>query len=146
MPSGKRASLREGPLADLFRKTTEDAATPHESEQSAAPPPSSAPPEQRPGPPVPERPQEPMFGDERHVLSPQERLRQAFSSDIPENFMERSTPAPLAVPEPDPFARPDRLAEAFAPAPATGHPVIRVIGVGGAGVNAVNRDPVTTIR
>ena len=33
MPTGKRASMREGPLADLFRKTAED--TPRPPEPSA---------------------------------------------------------------------------------------------------------------
>jgi cell division protein FtsZ len=144
MPSGKRASLREGPLADLFRKTT------REGEEDAPPaaPPREEPTQrveapvvrdEHPGPPVPTERQEPLIEEERHVLSPQERLRQAFSSDIPESLMERPTPR-VAVPEPDPFARPERLAEAYsAPQPVTGSPVIRVVGVGGAGVNAVNR-------
>ena len=44
MPTGKRASMREGPLADLFRKTAED----------TTPPPSQ--PEPRAGGPRPPRP------------------------------------------------------------------------------------------
>jgi len=130
MPTGKRASMREGPLAALFRKTTEDSPAPgadrpaereHEPESAAPPSPSVE---------VPE---------ERHIPSPQERLRHAFSSDIPESLLERpAPPAPLRH-EPDPFARPERIADAFAPAAPVGAPVIRVVGVGGAGVNAVNR-------
>jgi cell division protein FtsZ len=145
MPSGKRASLREGPLADLFRKTARDTegegreappAPPREEPAQPPEPPVAA--EPRPGPPIPDHPQQPIFERERPVLSPQERLRQAFSSDIPENLMERPAPRP-AVPERDPFARSERIAEAYAPLPVTGQPVIRVVGVGGAGVNAVNR-------
>ncbi len=49
----------------------------------------------------------------------------------------RSTPAP--APELDVYARPERLADAFAAPAAIGTPVLRVVGVGGAGVNAVNR-------
>jgi cell division protein FtsZ len=41
-------------------------------------------------------------------------------------------------PEVDPFAQP-RSGEAFVAATPVGRPVIRVVGVGGAGVNAVNR-------
>jgi cell division protein FtsZ len=63
------------------------------------------------------------------VPSPEERLRSVFSADIPENIMER-TPEP---PEPEraPFAMPS--------ASKVTEPVLRVVGVGGAGVNAVNR-------
>jgi cell division protein FtsZ len=112
--------MREGPLAALFSKTE---AT---SEEPKRQPPPGADPEQ---PQIP---------------SPQERLRHAFSADIPENVMQPpaaparpgpATPAPAAPA--DAYARPD-----LAPPPAFEHviqPVLRVIGVGGAGVNAVNR-------
>src|SRR5205807_8046175 len=44
------------------------------------------------------------------------------------------------APAGDPYARPERSAEAFAaPDHPVGRPVIKVVGVGGAGVNAVNR-------
>ena len=81
---------------------------------------------------------------EREIPSPQERLRQAFSADIPENVLERSTPsaaasAPAAPPAPDVYARSDRDLDAFPPPTTVGRPVLRVVGVGGAGVNAVNR-------
>src|SRR4051794_6873251 len=86
MASGKRASMREGPLAALFRKT--------EEAQQAAPaePPAPPPePEATPEPPraevVQERPPAPR------TPTPQERLRHAFSSDLPENMM--------APPQPD---------------------------------------------
>jgi cell division protein FtsZ len=67
--SGKRASMREGPLADLFRKTEEG--EPAESALLDAPEPEAR--EQEQPAPVP---------------SPQERLRNVFSSEIPENVME----------------------------------------------------------
>ena len=180
MPTGKRASMREGPLAALFRKTAEDAqaegrppsqerppagaehprqepaagpehpsqepvagAPPAPPAQAGAPP---APPAEAAGPPAPPRaPTPPEEEEERHIPSPQERLRAAFAADIPESLMERPRPEPPAPPrpavsEPDPYARPERIGEAFSPLPAsTGRPVIRVVGVGGAGVNAVNR-------
>ncbi len=36
MATGKRASMREGPLADLFRKTSEDEPAPAPAEPPAA--------------------------------------------------------------------------------------------------------------
>jgi cell division protein FtsZ len=161
MATGKRASMREGPLADLFRKTAEDTTPPAKSSAPEASEPApeasapAAPPvesEARPNPaPVPPRRRShPSFegmaeAEEevppRHIPSPQERLRQAFSSDIPDNVLEtpREPRVPRAEPVSDVYARPERVAEAFAPVPETGQPVLRVVGVGGAGVNAVNR-------
>ena len=82
------------------------------------------------------------------IPSPRERLRNVFSSEIPANVMEapakpakESSEAPGAE---DVYARSEpRETRSFS---ATGEdrgaviqPVIRVVGVGGAGVNAVNR-------
>jgi cell division protein FtsZ len=184
MASGKRASMREGPLAQLFRKTEEDEARPEQKPRQEERPAEERSPEHEPklgrplpegGPapqvtrhvPEPQRQQEPDLAapersgdlggrmteaarraEEREarraeredrwsryegVPSPEERLKSVFSHDIPENIMERE-PVPAqreAVPESEPFIRvaPDRPTE----------PVLRVIGVGGAGVNAVNR-------
>ena len=144
MPTGKRASMREGPLADLFRRTAADNA-PREPEAPAAPETSPAPAPTSPAAesrrhtphpsldaaadvPVPGTAPEP-------VPTPQERLRHAFSSDIPENILDRPS-EPVA----DVYARTERDRDALAAAPASiGRPVLRVVGVGGAGVNAVNR-------
>ena len=104
MGSGKRASMREGPLAALFRRTETEGLEP-----APAPAPRQEPPE-----------------PERRIPTPQERLRNAFTSDIPEDVM--APPAPAAsyqwqsVP-------PEEPAE----------PKLYVVGVGGGGVNAVNR-------
>src|SRR4051794_2876129 len=93
MASGKRASMREGPLAALFRKTETDGL--QDEPKAAAPPPppeqeAEAPPAPAPAPaaaaPEPRR--------EERVPTPQERLRHAFSSDLPENMM---TPPPPAA-------------------------------------------------
>jgi cell division protein FtsZ len=137
MANAKRASMREGPLAALFRKT-------EEAEEAEAASASSSPPSpERKDPAPPIHPREsglphpalgaspPSFEDEVHVPSPKERLRQAFSSDIPENVMER--PAVGAV-----MDEYNRDHPASAPGPV-GQPIIRVVGVGGGGVNAVNR-------
>jgi cell division protein FtsZ len=66
------------------------------------------------------------------VPTPEERLRSVFSADIPENILDRE-PAPAP-------ARPPETAPAVAPMSGTvSEPVLRVVGVGGAGVNAVDR-------
>jgi cell division protein FtsZ len=200
MANAKRASMREGPLAALFRQTeideegrpqerpepaderssaappaAERPATPRPAAERshAAPPRTDVPPEApgragggpaaqpgaaqagaapaRGGPAGPRRPEPPPHPRESgfphpslspgaepeqpreqpHVPGPRERLRHAFSSEIPGNLMEPPVAAPIEDDEREPeFAR---------SASAPGQPVIRVVGVGGAGVNAVNR-------
>jgi cell division protein FtsZ len=139
MAGGKRASMREGPLAALFRGTADleadDRAEKDRREkesqeaQARAGEAWRAPREPEPEPPVAEdEPEAPK------VPSPQERLRAAFSADLPENVMA----PPAATPRsPDPYARAPEAPQFDAV--RAGGPVIRVIGVGGAGVNAVNR-------
>jgi cell division protein FtsZ len=154
----KRASMREGPLAALFRRTEEEGLhgegrpaeqAPQESAegrgQRAEPHPTPdtrhPTPDLRPAPPSARGPEglkraDGLHGVEarvveeeapRHIPTPEERLRNVFSSDIPENILDRpGTPTRVA---PDPVATPDPLRG----------PVLRVVGVGGAGVNAVNR-------
>ena len=98
MPTGKRASMREGPLAALFRKTAEDPGAEGETPKQAppkAPPPARARKAADPAPAAPaqRRPHPgfdapaPLPEPEVKIPSPQERLRHAFSSDIPENVM-----------------------------------------------------------
>jgi cell division protein FtsZ len=165
MASGKRASMREGPLAQLFRKTDEDEVPREEPRREEQRPPRQEPragrplPKGGPSPQITRQPPEPRPSMElteaakraqqraearasrrereaepqplsryEGVPSPEERLRTVFSSDIPENIMER-TPEP--PPEPEPFGMPS--------AGKVTEPVLRVVGVGGAGVNAVNR-------
>jgi cell division protein FtsZ len=142
--------MREGPLAALFRKTEElspqtdsdqaeklkapEAPAP-ETPAAQTPPaeaeaPASAPPRRavpHPGLAAPAATEAPA----PVVPSPQERLRHAFSSEIPQNIMER--PA-----ERDVYARSEGQ-PAFGVARPAGSPSLRVVGVGGAGVNAVNR-------
>ena len=71
--------------------------------------------------------------------SPQERLRHAFSSEIPARAHDRLPAHPVM----DDYPRehqPNHAHGLHAPSAAEpGQPVIRVVGVGGAGVNAVNR-------
>jgi cell division protein FtsZ len=158
MPTGKRASMREGPLAALFRKTADDspeqdpqAQTQAQAEAGAAQPPASGPdpgatapvPAARATPPHPalNKPEPEPPSEPPHIPSPQERLRHAFSSDIPDNLLDRPAhaPAPPPVPAPDVYARAERATEGMSVPRPVGTPVLRVVGVGGAGVNAVNR-------
>jgi cell division protein FtsZ len=127
--------MREGPLAALFRKTADDTGAKDKPELPAPTP--EAEPERRAAPHPALRSSEPPVEEERHVPSPQERLRHAFSSDIPENVLEPPTRA--RQPERDVYARPEHSAENYASPRPVGRPVLRVVGVGGAGVNAVNR-------
>jgi cell division protein FtsZ len=132
--------MREGPLAALFRKTETEGLEPRpETTAASAPAPEPAP---APAPPTP-------AAEAPRVPSPQERLRHAFSADIPANVMEAPepvappAPAPAPAPAPEPVAAPPadvyaRSGVYSAPQPV-GMPQLRVVGVGGAGVNAVNR-------
>ncbi|HEX2085505.1 MAG TPA: cell division protein FtsZ [Solirubrobacteraceae bacterium] len=148
--------MREGPLAALFRKTDEGeppeqpAEPPKAEERREEPrreePRAAQPPAERPARPHPslihpsdEGQPAPEPEPERRIPTPQERLRHAFSSDIPENVMAPPTEAPARRrdEEPDPYARSE--ARAFGEPRPVGQPVLRVVGVGGAGVNAVNR-------
>ena len=160
MASGKRASMREGPLAALFRKTEEDAqqadaekdvaAADEGAAQARAPEPTpdeEIPPREVPHPSL-AGPSGVAEDEEPRIPTPQDRLRSAFSSELPENLMEAPAPETPAAArarsrtEPDDvFARGaagDRPV-AFGQAKPVGQPVIRVIGVGGGGSNAVNR-------
>jgi cell division protein FtsZ len=79
--------------------------------------------------------------DEGEIPTPQERLRSAFSADIPLSLMDpvQRSAAPAPEREFDVYARNDRVSESFSAPRPLGTPVLRVVGVGGAGVNAVNR-------
>src|SRR6476659_207716 len=156
MARRKRASMREGPLADLFRSTSS-----HEREQPTEPsaPPDSPPereereedtrvlgerdagarpprrteeeiprPEPEHGPPDPERVR--AYRVEEHELppirEPRERLNRIFADeghDVEGPTYGRDEPG---------------LSDYHGP-PRPHLPVIRVVGVGGAGVNAINR-------
>jgi cell division protein FtsZ len=182
----KRASMREGPLADLFRSTVDDqpadppeAPTPEEKERShereqkgrppapeggpvkahygredpvpppvkrraetpqpptpspdPAPPPQPQPPTPQPEPPSPEPPPPQMSraqgfpsAEPSALPGPRERLQKIFADRSPRDGLE--TPR---------FGREEPQYQPSAAGPRS--PVIRVVGVGGAGVNAVNR-------
>ena len=123
MGSGKRASMREGPLANLFRKTETEGLQDPPAQSSHAPAPAHGEPQ------VPER----------ATPTPQERLRHAFSSEIPGDMMSPpgDEPHPPSRDVPPPSA--DDYQWGAAHDRNVGAPQLRVVGVGGGGVNAVNR-------
>ena len=124
MARDKRASMREGPLAALFRRTDEDAPEEAPREEASAQQATPAQPTPSTSPPRDEQPP---------IPSPKERLTAAFSQDVPADLLERPTDAGREReyrPRDEPVAK--------AP-PALHSPVLRVVGVGGAGCNAVNR-------
>jgi cell division protein FtsZ len=156
METGKRASMREGPLAQLFRKTEDDPASdgrrreeprreepqpPRESdtradrsfEQRATEAARRA--EERARRREQEAQAERGLSRYEGTPSPEERLRSVFSADIPENILEKA-------PEPHTHYReeePQAHAYGMPSAGRVTEPTLRVVGVGGAGVNAVNR-------
>ncbi len=127
MSRRKRASMREGPLSDLFRSTSDDEG----SEPSAAGPvagqgsPAHPPETPDPTPPTGEAPE-----TEGSTESPPERLKRVFSEE-PAPRVEQASETPRYGRE-EPEYEPPGSGEPH-------QPVIRVVGVGGAGVNAVNR-------
>jgi cell division protein FtsZ len=149
MATGKRASMREGPLAALFRKTAEEAAAidgPHDAAPEQRELPLGAPAAPHPSLERSLEPEPEPETAEHQIPTPQERLRHAFSSELEPEHVEEPAVAPPAAaapapaaPEHDVFARPERTASSFGVARPVGTPVLRVVGVGGAGVNAVNR-------
>ena len=121
----KRASMREGPLADLFRSTE----TPDD------PPEPPARPEPRRRDPQPDRepayePPPRQYAEADPEPAPparpaKDRLRDVFSTDQSDREPAYGRAESHRTPATDP--------------PEVNDPVIRVVGVGGGGVNAVNR-------
>ena len=169
-PKSKRASMREGPLAALFRKTEEEGLPPGASEQPppqgsgldallagsetaaagsasqrSAPEETAAPREERQSAAAHEAPSTEMRPgaeeEQRRIPTPQERLRHAFSSEIPESLMERpSITGSRGRDSGDMYLDSEAFGSLASGGLAPGaKPVLRVVGVGGAGVNAVNR-------
>src|SRR4029079_12144971 len=65
-------------------------------------------------------------------------LRHAFTTDIPEDILEAPADEPYTEPARELHAASDE-ATPWGQARPAGQPVLRVVGVGGSGVNAVNR-------
>ncbi|CAB4870788.1 unannotated protein [freshwater metagenome] len=132
----ERASMREGPLSELFRRTGK-ADRPGEDAVDASP---DAAAEQEGAATVAGRDRYPhpsLTSDpeaDPRTPTPQQRLRSAFSADLPDDLLEAS---PALRREAPPAANP--WADDARGMANPGSPSIRVVGVGGAGVNAVNR-------
>ncbi len=136
----KRASMREGPLSDLFRSTAEDddarpagpvAAEDSSSSQAAGEEPTATPPAGE-APSVHGEGPESSSLEGQHQETPPERLKRVFSEE------------PGRRREIEPIVESPRYGreEPEYEPPGSGEPhqpVIRVVGVGGGGVNAVNR-------
>jgi cell division protein FtsZ len=122
MASGKRASMRDGPLAALFKRT--------DQEEQEGPQRRERPDQGRAAPPKPPEPRALRHEDEPEPPAPsaKERLTAAFSHDIPHDVLERPVETQYRPRD-----------EPSAPPRASRGPVLRVVGVGGAGVNAVDR-------
>jgi cell division protein FtsZ len=137
----KRASMREGPLSELFRSTSEDerdrpagpvAGQDSSSSQAAGEEPNPAPPAG--GAPSAGDGPEGSSREELHSSeTPPERLKRVFSEEprASRREIEPVVEAPRYGRE-EPEYEPPGSGEPH-------QPKIRVIGVGGAGVNAVNR-------
>jgi len=148
----RRASMREGPLAELFRATE---AAQKQAEQRGETEPE-VPAQQSiddvvaPAPP-PEAPAEPEERTVEHVPSWEEQeaavevepapVREVEPESEPQSQPEVATPEPVPAarffePMPEP---PPTLHRAAAADSGAYLAVIKVVGVGGAGINAVNR-------
>jgi cell division protein FtsZ len=127
----KRASMREGPLAELFRATeaaqrqSEGQEAPHEE---PAPEPVPAPEPQQPKPELPPAAEAP-------VAAPEPATEPAPQEEAPAPPEETRPAARLVDPLPE---QPPRLWQS--PRSDSAYlAVIRVVGVGGAGLNAIDR-------
>jgi cell division protein FtsZ len=138
MSRRKRASMREGPLSELFRSTSDDApagppeaAAPREAPRSPERPAAEAPTGEAPAGRAGEGRDAAALGeqDAHRTESAPERLKRVF--DEPRVREEPPADTPRYGRE-EPEYEPHGSGEPH-------QPVIRVVGVGGAGVNAVNR-------
>ena len=137
----RRASMREGPLAELFRAT--EAAQKQAEKEGREPGPEQQQAEAAPveTPPAP-TPVEPPEKTVEHVPEWEEEALPPTPPPPPEPVRlperapepKRDTPRPKLEPLPEPPPRLHRV-----PEPGAYIAVIRVVGVGGAGLNAVNR-------
>jgi cell division protein FtsZ len=150
----RRASMREGPLAELFRATEAAQRQAEQREGEEAPPEESA--AATPSAPadLPE-PEEPEERTVEHVPSWEEETRsEAPAPPAAKPQPASKPPEPEAQPSPPRDVRDEappvaRYVEPLPESPARLHrvsvdsdvylAVIKVVGVGGAGINAVNR-------
>jgi len=144
----KRASMREGPLSDLFRSTTEDDESASPAGPDAAgdpPPPAVAEASSGAVPPTAPPAGEASATDaEGSGELPRDELSEGSTESAPERLKRVFSEEPRQRRELEPIVESPRYGreEPEYEPPGSGEPhqpVIRVVGVGGAGVNAVNR-------
>ena len=165
----KRASMREGPLADLFRSTVEPDDPPEAPSRSSEPYDAGDEPETRAEPETSAEPEHHEIYDDRQdddepdvaptppPLTPERPVPPVSDTPDPERVhayrveeRQSTVPAPrerlsrifddrAGDPEPPLYGREDPSSAPPSGPPRPHAPVIRVVGVGGAGVNAVNR-------
>jgi cell division protein FtsZ len=152
MARRKRASMREGPLADLFRSTVEPEDPPEAppraertsgEETNVMPEASPPPPEAAEPAPAPAADAPFDRAEEEQVPSEEESVR-AYRGDSPPGAKERLSRIfsddVLDVEGPAYGREEPRYGAVGSGGEPTPHsPVIRVVGIGGAGVNAINR-------
>ncbi len=142
----RRASMREGPLAELFRATEAAQRQAEQRGEGEQQPPEDA------AKAAPEAPAEPDERTVEHVPSWEEA---GVETPAPAEAVPEPTPPEPEPPAPEPELRPadlppvSRYLEPLPESPARLHragadagaylAVIKVVGVGGAGLNAVNR-------
>ncbi|HEY2631386.1 MAG TPA: cell division protein FtsZ [Solirubrobacteraceae bacterium] len=134
-----QAGASDAPRASAPQTSTPQAPAPAALAQAKPVEPTPAPTEHPRESGVPHPSLRPSLDEDEapRIPSPQERLRHAFSSEIPENLMDRTAPRTYAPPAEEMRVREEP--RPFGQAMPVAHPVIRVVGVGGAGTNAVNR-------
>jgi cell division protein FtsZ len=158
MARRKRASMREGPLADLFRSTVEPEDPPEAPARGDRPQEgeTNVMPQQRepaPEPPATEPPAQPAPFD--RAADVEEGRRDRSADDVRAYRVEDSAQPPPPAKERLSRIFSDDVLDVEGPAygrneprygglpagaePTPHAPVIRVVGVGGAGVNAINR-------
>ncbi len=124
MARNKRASMREGPLAALFKRTDRDDTEESKGKRDGTPGNRSEGSEQ-------ELRQQQLDREEARAgvetPTPKQRIKDAFSSAVPHKILDRSD---RTASRPDPTVVTEE---------SVSNPTIRVVGVGGAGVNAINR-------
>jgi cell division protein FtsZ len=152
MAHRRRASMREGPLADLFRSTVRDPKESPTEEHPPAPPAGDADPTEDVGgrqartPPSPAAPEEPPATDRPDTRPPDpERVRayrveeRGQAPPEPTQRLSRIFADETHEVEGPIYGRDEPGLGDYHGPPRPQLPVIRVVGIGGAGVNAINR-------
>jgi cell division protein FtsZ len=130
----RRASMREGPLAELFRATEAAQQQAGKAEPEATPPPEPIEPQEETVEHVPEF----ALGQEEAVVAVPEPEPERELEPAPEPVRLEPVPEPPPMLQPLPEQAP-RLHRVPRGETAAYLAVIKVVGVGGAGLNAVDR-------